>query len=52
MKPYRIDSDVFFVQRQAWLAELQANWRPVDFWTLAGVVLLGIVVTFDILLAW
>lgn len=50
MKPYRIDSDVFFVQRQAWIADLQ-KWRPVDFWLLAGVVLLGVLLTF-ILLAW
>lgn len=51
MKPYRIDSDVFFVQRQAWIADLQAKWRPVDFWLLAGVVTLGVLLTF-ILLAW
>ncbi len=51
MKPYRIDSDVFFVQRQAWIADLQAKWQPVDFWTLAGLVALGVLLT-CILLAW
>lgn len=51
MKPYRIDSDVFFVQRQAWIADLQAKWQPVDFRLLAGVVTLGVLLTF-ILLAW
>lgn len=51
MKPYLINSDVFFVMRQAWIQDLQAKWQPVDFRLLAGVVLLGVLLTF-ILLAW
>lgn len=53
MKPYLINSDVFFVQRQQWLQHLQDRhrMRPVDYPLLAGVVLLGVLCTF-ILLAW
>lgn len=43
--------DSYFIQRQAWIQDLQAKWQPVDFRLLAGVVLLGVLLTF-ILLAW
>lgn len=51
MKPYRIDSDLWFVKRQAWIQDLQAKWQPVDFRLLAGLVALGVLLTFC-LLAW
>lgn len=63
MKPYRIDSDVFFVQRQQWIEREQTRLRCTEkavlerwqsSWAIrraVGWCLLGVLLTF-ILLAW